>query len=176
MGNRMMEVSGYLLKTGIETATRRRTGLTSMFTDSVMVFPSEMGSKEKPEEISRKLDAIEQDLVALQCAQDRYNATVMVDNMGQKMTLSQAIKTVGGISRMEKLWEAAGTPKEDRYGSYASAERSTEGKEYKTYVVIPQDSMKRSEEYSKRRSALSRAIAEANGTKISMEVPAHLFD
>ena len=169
-----IEVTGYMIRTGIETATRHRDGLVSLFKNSTKKFSGE--EKDDLKAISKNLEQAELNLVELQVIQDLYNQAVVVNNPsfgGDRFTLSQAIKMVGGLSRMEKIWKDAGETTDRIYGRH---DQRVEGTEYATLAVPVKESTAISESFSKRKSTLSRLISEANGTKINMQVTDGLLE
>src|SRR5690606_25645250 len=74
-----------------------------------------------PDEILSEFIEAEDAIAKLQTEQLKYNLAVNVKINGSDVTLAEAIKKIGGIGRIEKIWKAASKPiKTGRYGHVES--------------------------------------------------------
>src|SRR5580698_4796879 len=99
-----MRVSGYAIREAIKQQERRRDAAANAFAGSLKKFPDE--NKEAPNQIMDAFAKAEISLAELQVAQMRYNLAVQVE-IGDKMSLAEAIKRVGGAGRIEKMWKSS---------------------------------------------------------------------
>ena len=89
---------------------------------AIQEFPNSLYAFEDDEKVSVNahaetfLDA-ERRIAQLQTLQSRYNLRVDISVFGEKMTLSEGIKRLGGAGRITKLWTSAAKDEgKDRYG------------------------------------------------------------
>jgi len=96
----------------------------------------------------------------------RYNLSVNVKVHEESMTLAEAIKRVGGVGRLEKLWRSVATPAESRYGYDDRRESSV-------VVAVPtvsqDDAAKKASQHTKLASSFRAAIAVGNGSELEVE-------
>ena len=111
-----MKVSGYKLREAIKQYELRRDTSAAMFEDTLKKFPNE--EKASPQTVVVAYQEAEIAVAKLMTAQMVYNLAISVDVLGEKMTLAEAIKRVGGAGRLEKMWRSAASGKrKDRYYS-----------------------------------------------------------
>lgn len=161
-----MDVTGFLLREAIRRYELRRRVAANQFDDSLTQFEGE--TKRSPESITEDFVAAERAIATLQAAQSRYNLLVEVDVLGEKMTLCEAVKRIGGAGRIEKMWRTAAGGKKDRYGyDRDEVRRADEVRANRTVSV--EDAMKRASRLASQASAIRAAIATGNGRALSTE-------
>lgn len=167
-----MKITGYMLREAIKQHELRRDTAARAFDGSLKVFPDE--EKDSPSTIVEQFLAAETAVAQLQVAQMRYNLAVTVEVTGQgtyagdKMTLAEAIKRVGGEGRVEKMWRSATGPKKDRYGGYDNDE--IDPTHIRARVVLKaSEAVKLASVAGKRAGALRAAIATANAREVEIE-------
>lgn len=156
-----MRVTGYKLREAIKQQELRKDALERVLEGALKVFPGE--EKPHPRAVIGQIAEAERAIAMLQTAQVRYNLTIDVEGV----PLSLAIKTLGGLARIEKLWRKTAGEKKDRYG-YQADERDPL-KHYAAEVVSPDESMRESLAAAKRTSELRASIASANA--VELDVP-----
>lgn len=110
-----MQITGYQLQAAIREATATRDLAASQWDASLYVFEGETGAS--PVEVMARFRVAEMRLAQLQELQQDYNSKVGVSVEGSMMTLSRAIKLVGGAGRAEKMWRTAAAGRKER-GAY----------------------------------------------------------
>jgi hypothetical protein len=157
-----MLVTGYALREAIKQWELRKDASNRVFEDSLKVFPGE--EKPHPSKLIEQYLAAEVAIAQLQTAQAQYNLMNTFDFEGRKITLCEAVKSLGGYSRVEKLWRtASGGGKKDHYGSSSDNERHPD-RIYAVQVVTPMQGVEQSTIAAKRASALRAGIATGNAT------------
>lgn len=161
-----MKVTGYKLQHTLRELTHQRDIAAGQFTESLYAFVDD--DKPNPVKLMETYRDCEDKIAKLQTAQQRYNLAVGVEVLGEKMTLSQAIKLVGGAGRAEKMWRscAKGTGT-DRY-SYRNNTRSKDEEQAKRQVSV-EDAMLYARKAAKFASALRMAIQVGNATEVEIE-------
>ena len=164
-----MKTTGYGLREAIKAQTLKRDTAADAFNGSLKKFPNE--DKETPQTIVDTFTKAERALVHLQVAQMRYNLAVTVEAGGVKMTLAEAIKSIGGAGRIEKMWKGSiGDTKRNPYGVDSEDTRNVDEKIVRaTRTVSAQDAVKLTTASGKRASTLRAAIAIANGKEVEIE-------
>lgn len=161
-----MQIDGYALREAIKQWDLRKGAAEEAFKSSLFKFKGE--EKDTPQQVVDSFLQAETAISKLQVAQMRYNLSVAVEVGGEKMTLAEAIKRVGGAGRAEKMWRSAG-PK-DRRSAYLmddgltrdpTQERATPTLDAKTSVGLAMQAGKRS-------GAFRATIATANATKVDI--------
>jgi hypothetical protein len=158
-----MLVTGYALREAIKQWELRKDAANRVFEDSLKVFPGE--DKPHPSKLIEQYLAAEVAIAQLQTAQAQYNLLVSFDFEERTMTLCEAVKSLGGYGRVEKLWRTASGGKKERYGSSSDDERDPE-KIYAVQVVKPMQGVEQSTIAAKRASALRAGIATGNATTV----------
>lgn len=171
-----MKVSGYQLREAIRQHELRRETAAAQFQGSLHAFADE--AKDSPEAVIKAMLDAESAIARLQVAQMRYNLAVMIDAKGEKMTLAEAIKLVGGVARAEKMYRGVAGPKKDRYGSYREEELERDGtKTFAKPTLTSPQAVKLAIQVGKRSSAIRASIATGNGVTVEIEnLDAALFE
>jgi hypothetical protein len=169
-----MKTTGYDLREAIKQHELRRDTAARGFNGALKKFPGE--EKQSPESIVEAFTAAEVAITTLQTAQMRYNLAVTVTASGKTMPLALAIKLVGGIARVEKMWRSVAGPKEDRYGY--SHDDVRDPNQLRAVPTVPAGTaLKLASAAAKRSSALRKAIAVGNATEVEIEgLDAALFE
>ena len=164
-----MKITGYKLREALKMLELKRDGLTRQFEGSLTAFPEEVERKRKPAELAEDLQKIEASIALHQAAQSEYNLKVEVSVEGEKMSLAQAVKTVGGVTRMIELWKSA-----DREISSSHERVRVRRKEdehvYAQPQVKPEEVLTFLEKAEKRAAALRGAIAHGNSEPVDIEL------
>lgn len=163
-----MKITGYGLREAIKQAELRRDTAAGAFSGSLKKFPDDE-AKETPEAIVDAFTRSERALAALQVAQMRYNLAVQVELVGEKLTLAEAIKRVGGAGRIEKMWKGAIGDSSSRRHSYEDPDERDTTKIRAVRTVTASDAMKYATVAGKRAGALRAAISVANGKEVEIE-------
>lgn len=163
-----MRVTGYQLREAIKAQSARRDFAAAQFADTLKVFPGE--TKPNPLEVMNQLTAAEYAVAMLQVAQMRYNLQVKIG----AATLAEAVKRIGGIARVEKMWRVVAAPKKDRYSLSERGERNAD-------TIVAHDAVSRDAAHAQAQvmarhaSTLRQEIAVANATVIEMDLDASLL-
>jgi hypothetical protein len=160
-----MKVSGYALREAIKQQELRKETAAGAFNGSLKAFPNE--EKEAPANVMAVFNDAENALVKLQVAQMRYNLMVTVDVGGASMTLAEAIKRLGPVGRIEKMWKSAIADPQRAYGYEEPTLDAS--KVYQQRTIPSKDAMKFTSDAGKQASALRAAIAVANGKEVEIE-------
>lgn len=168
-----MLVTGYALREAIKQWELHKDAANRVFDESLKIFPGEV--KPHPRELIAQYLAAEVAIAQLQTAQAQYNLLVRFDFEGRTMTLCEAVKSLGGYSRVEKLWRtASGGGKKDRYYAGSPDERDPT-KTYAIQVVTPMDGVHQSTIAARRASLLRAGIATGNATTCDIDVNPELL-
>jgi len=162
-----MRVTGYAIREAIKQWELRRDTAARAFDGSLKVFDEERGTKESPDQIIQAFLKAELAISKLQVAQARYNLWVLVDTPERMMSLSQAIKMVGGVARAEKMWRSATGPKKERYG-YSDDERDPNKIVAKPTITVAH-AVAQATLLGKRAGSFRAAIAVANAKELEIE-------
>ena len=108
-----MKVTGYKLQHALRELAHTSVIAAGQFDDSLTVFPDE--KKPHPTKVMDDFQEAESKIARLQTFQAAYNLRVTVKVEGHTMTLSQAVKLVGGAGRIEKMWRSVAAPAKDIY-------------------------------------------------------------
>jgi len=166
-----MQLTGYTFKEAIKMAILELTTVRSTFDESLQAFAGE--ERQDPVEIAKRIEELEGQIAQLQTAQAEYNLTVTVevkgiDGVKVSMSLGAAIRLVGGMGRLAKMWRNAASGKSvDRWdrGRQQTRNKDTE---------VAQPTMKRADalvlakSYSKFAAALGNAISVGNTTRLDI--------
>lgn len=169
-----MKITGYRLREAIKMHELRRNTWAGQFTDSLIKFKDD--DKTHPQVISKNFLAEEEAVARLQAVQARYNLAIMVSILGQKMSLCEAVKRVGGAGRVEGMWRQAAGGKKERYGYGNDNERDPSKERAQPQMTI-NEITKEAHLASKFAGALRSAIATANTQELEIEdLDASLFE
>lgn len=175
-----MKVTGYALREALRKWQLKRETAAGQFADTLFEFPTARGKKPKPHEIAEKVDRAERAIAALQTAQALYNASVWVTLpfYGESVQLTRAIKLIGALGRVEKLWRIAATGKRDKYASFRSDDpkRLKEGEMLAEPTITPEEAAKSVEGYASQLGAIRQVVAVANATEITIDLEPGLIE
>ena len=161
-----MKTTGYTLREAIKQAELRRDTAANAFNGSLKKFPDE--EKETPQSIVDTFTKAEKALVSLQVAQMRYNLAIQVEVNGEKMSLAEAIKRVGGAGRIEKMWKGAiAEPTKRGYMEDIDERDTTKIRAVRTIPAA--EAMKLATTSGKKSGSLRAAISVANGKEVELE-------
>lgn len=167
-----MKVTGYALREAIKIHDLQRSATASQFDGSLHAFEGE--SKDNPKDVVRMYLDSERAIAALQTAQAEYNLRVKVnvknlEGKDESMTLSEAIKCIGGIARCEKMWRSAASPKSDKY-SYRNDDLVRDAGQVRAQPTVTQrEALGNATKMAKFAGAVRAAIATANATELDIE-------
>lgn len=162
-----MNVTGFLIREAIKRWELRRDAAAAQFDDSLTKFKEE--EKQHPTDVSAAVELAEQAVARLETAQTKYNMTVMVEVQGKKMTLCEAIKRLGGASRVEKMWRKAATPAKGRYDYLTPTTERDPTKDRAVATMLKKDMVDRANKAAVVTGSLRAAIAKGNGTEVAPE-------
>ena len=163
-----MKTSGYALREAIKQHELRRDTAAKLFNTSLKTFPGEKKDETPQALVTRFLNA-ETAIALLQTAQAKYNLRVTFDVLSPstRMTLSEAIKRIGGIARVEKMWRsAAGPGKESLYADHDVRDPT---QVRSTPTISINEIVKLATQAGKQAGQLRAAIATANAREVEIE-------
>lgn len=167
-----MKITGYRLQHALRELAHARDIAAGQFADSLVAFPGE--AKARPADAMVSFQKAEDRIARIQTIQGDYNLRVKVVAAEQRMSLSEAVKRVGGAGRAEKMWRDCASPKKDKYG-YDRMERDKDAIVALRTVPV-EDAAQSAKEAAKWASALREAIQVGNATEIEFEVEDNLFE
>jgi hypothetical protein len=161
-----MKVTGYQLREAIRRHELRRDAAATQFNESLWRFEDE--DKISPDDLHTLFVEAEKTIGVLQVGQMRYNRAVALNVTGEKMTLAEGVKRIGGAGRIEKMWrESVG--KKDRYGRDPSDRTRSSDTQHVVRALSVKECMDRTSRTAKFAGALRAAIAEANSREVEVE-------
>ncbi len=163
-----MKITGYKLKELIKQAEMVRDTVASHFDDSLHKFEGD-ATKATPQEIVDKFRRADLALAQIQAVQAQYNLAVEVTVLGEKMTLLDAVKRVGGAGRIEKMWRSASGTKKDRYAYRDELTRDKDTIRAKR-TISKGAALELAQQAAKVAGALRAAIAEGNSREVELDV------
>lgn len=170
-----MKVTGYQLREAIKQHTLKRDSLASSFNGTLKVFPGIDFVKDAPAVVMDEFLAAELAVTKLQVAQMQYNLAVRVTVLGERMTLAEAIKRVGGPARAEKMWRSVAAPKRESY--YRDDDELDKTKVRAIPTISAKDSIKLAQAAAKQAGAFRAAIAIGNAEEILLDdLSSELFE
>lgn len=164
-----MKVTGYKIREALRKWQLKRETAAVQFHGTLLVFPGE--EKPAPASIVRAVTEAETRIAALQTAQTIYNTRVLVQFEGRTITLLEAIKLVGALGRVEKLWRVAAVGKKDKYAHYRSDDpgRLKEGEILAKRALTHEEAAAHVEAIAARLGALRETIAVANANVVTLQ-------
>lgn len=160
-----MQVTGYQLREAIKRWEMRKDTTAKQWDDALWTFEGE--KKTTPTDLADQYSTADANIALLQTAQTRYNLLVAVKVQGKDLSLSEAVKRVGGAGRLEKMWRSFATNNgRDRY-SRLDNERKKDS-EYAKRTVTAAECLKKATVAAQYAGALRAAIAEGNSSKVDM--------
>ena len=160
-GKSTMKTNGYKLRDALKYQVMRRDAATQEFNSSLKIFPGEQ--KDTPQQIVQELLLSEKAISELQVAQIRYNLAVIVNVLGESMTLADAIKRVGGIARAEKLWRTVTPEKRGLWDDEIDPSKTRSEP-----TISPKEALKLAQGAAKHSGAFRAAIAAGNGQELEI--------
>lgn len=162
-----MKMTGFGIREALRRWQLKRDTANSLFDGSLRKFADD--EKEHPQEIMKAFALADVAIAKLQTAQQLYNLTVLVDVQGNTMTLSEAVKLIGGVGRMEKMWRSGVAPKRERYALREDEVRKDD--EVRSVQVMKTSEMlSEAERAARLASALRFAIAQGNIQEVDLKV------
>lgn len=160
-----MKANGFLLREAIRRWELRRDTAINQFEDSLKKFPNE--EKPHPTAIAAEFLKCEGAIAKIQAAQARYNLSVEIAVGEEKMSLTEAVKRLGGAGRMEKLWRAAaGAGKKNESHSFYDTDTRDPDKIRAARTISLDDALKEARKASAYASALRAGLAKGNSSEI----------
>lgn len=167
-----MKITGYKFQHTLRELGHARDIAAGQFDDSLKVFPGE--TKPSPDAVMTAYMDAEAKIAKLQTAQAQYNLTVQVKVLDKRMSLSEAVKQVGGAGRAEKMWRSVAAPKKDRYAMDYDTRDPDVLVSQRTISV--EAAALRAKDAARWASALREAIQVGNATVVEIELDAGLFE
>lgn len=173
-----MKITGYMLRAALKRWELTRNAAVKKFPDVLHKFPDE--NKISPEVVAKSIEDAEAAIARLQAIQVLYNASVQVEVKDSAMSLAEAVKRVGGATRMEKMWKGAAGLETSAHGRYhnpfgAVAQTRVMGHIVQERTLSEEDAAVQATKAANYLGALQEAIASGNGQKLDMEVDHLLF-
>lgn len=165
-----MKVSGYMIREALKGHDLKRTLAATQFESTLYAFEGE--KKAAPMDVYTAFSVAERAIAKLQYAQTMVNVKVQVDVLGERMSLCEAIKRVGGASRAEKMWRKAAGEKDKKprfYGDDTDATVRKANETRATATVSAESAVAQAQLVAKYTSALRVAIAGANAQEVEIE-------
>jgi|APSaa5957512576_1039674.scaffolds.fasta_scaffold11049_2 hypothetical protein len=167
-----MKVTGHEIINRLKELKAERSLLNDTFPTTLMQFPSDLeeDGAVKPGVIVDRIAGLELGIVKLQHAQSRYGAMVNLVFEGEPMPLIRAVKLLGGIERVEKLWRSASQAKVGRRNMYDDSPKQRELSkgvfETQARVVPAEVALKKAQKAGRRTSTLRGLIAAGNARAV----------
>jgi hypothetical protein len=173
------EVNGYQLREALKRWKVRKDVADKQFKDCLYGFKDDEAGKPTPQAVAENYQKADFAIAKIQELQQAFNAQTQIEVGGKRMTLSLAIKLVGGAGRLENMWRSAATDtgRETRYGYDRQMSRKAD-EEYARRRVKVEEAIKHSDQAAQYAASLRSAIATANSKTINVpaDVPAELFE
>lgn len=161
-----MKVTGYQIREAIKRWTLRRDTASKQFNDSLWQFKGEDSDPNfVPSTIAEYFDVADMNIALLETLQQAYNLRISFEVGGNMMTLSTAVKRVGGAGRLDKMWRSAATSNgTDRWGSRTMTRQ--QGEIAATRMVATGTALELADKAAAYAGKLRAAIAMANATVV----------
>jgi len=165
-----MKVTGFLLRGAIKRWELRRETMRGLFAGSIHIYGDQ--EKETPMAISEKIREAEFAIAGIQMIQSGYNLRVKVRVGDEDMSLCEAVKRIGGASRLEKMWKDVVIERDDRY------DRTSRNSdlEYAKRAISEKDALDEAMRVSDYAAGLRAAVAVANAAVLEFDVSPNLFE
>jgi len=170
----MVKVNGFRLQHRIRELSNMRDVYTKQFSEGRYSFPGE--EKRTPVAAMKFLGDTERQIVELQVAQAEFNTRVRVSVDGMDVPLMYAIKMLGSLGRMEKMWRSASKGDGERYRYNDFEKERDKDKIYAVSSMTMEEYAAKSREAGARASRYREAIAMGNATALEMDVDPGLFE
>lgn len=156
-----MKITGYQLREAIRAWELKKSAAEQLVPISLTYFKGE--PVPDPKSLIEQIADAEQKIAQLETVQTAYNLSVMVTVLEKKMTLTEAIKAVGGAGRVEKLWRMAVKGDNQRDRGYGYQEnRKEKDTEIAQRAITVEAAMKSAHEAAKYAGAVRASIAQGN--------------
>lgn len=165
-----VQATGIDLQAAISFWEKKRDLAKLEFGDSFEKYPSE--SKPTPDSVMMNFLTAEEAVAALQSALVAYNQMIQVEIGGDSMTLTNAIKLVGGAGRAEAMWRDAAKPRRNPYADMALDNDKTYPHPTMTLAAIQE----RATSAAKYAAQLRRAISAASATRMLVTLDPKLLE
>lgn len=159
-----MKTTGYGLREAIKFHKLRSEEAASSFDSTLKVFSGD--TKEAPQAVVERYLAAETAVSRLQTAQAELNLLVKVTVDGDTITLSEAIKRIGGLGRAEKMWRSVASPKKDRYSTFEDTRDST--REHAKSTITTTEASALASKVAKTAGRFRAAISTANTVEVDI--------
>lgn len=154
-----MQVNGVQIKEAMSQWRLEKDTAAKQFNQSLFAFDGE--EKVPVGELGERFHKADRNLALLEELQQLYNLNTTVRVGSETMTLSLAVKLVGGAGRLEKMWRSAATDDGlDRYSSRQTSRNRDE--EFATRQISVDDCWSKSRQSTKHASQLRAAISTGN--------------
>jgi len=167
-----MKTTGYELREALKRWKLKRDVAQAAFPKSLKTFEGQ--DKRSPEDLASELLVAEAAIAKLQATQDSYNTIVSFEVGGEQMSLCYAIKHLGGLVRVEKLWRDVAVKGEDTRFSYTEPTRLKDH-EYARDTVTPESAAQQALEIGKVIADLRVAISKGNAVEVETDCDEALF-
>ena len=168
-----MKVTGYKIQHKHKELEQLKEVAAQQFNDNIMQFESQNEKMELPE-VFANYTSLEKRIARLQAAQCLYNLSVDVSVLGERMTLLEAVKLVGGAGRSEKMWKDVVKGNKTRHHGYGEQTRSKD-QEYAVRSVSINDAVGFAQQATKIAGALREAIQVGNANEVELDLDESLF-
>lgn len=175
-----MKVNGNTLREAIHRWEMRREALIRQFNPSFFAKPSAIAAKNatQPETVAKDYIRCEEAIAKLQAIQAKYNVDTTVsfevEGKQHRMSLSEAVKRIGGAGRLENLWRQASLQAEDQYETQRMM-YSDKNMEWPVRTMAIKDIVDRATSASLFTGALRGAIAVGNTREMDFDINPELF-
>lgn len=172
-----MQVNGFQIREAIKHWTLKREMAVKVFNDAGFTFDGE--NKTHPVEAAEAVRNSDEAVARLETFQQQFNSSISVEFNGKPIKLSQAVKMIAGVGRLENLWKTyagkglSGTDHHRGYGEALAVVRKADEVHAKRVMPLA-DCVAKAAQFAKQQAALRALISSANGTQIA--VPEDLMD
>lgn len=173
-----MKITGYKLREAIKEWSLKKELAEESFNDALFAFKDE---EKDALEFINLYEKAENAIVKLQNVQVQYNNTIQVSvnyygNNVEKMSLALAVKEIGGIGRVAKLWRQAKKAKAV-CSTYLGESRliRKDDEEVAKKTISDAVCAEQLTAQIKKENKLRAAIAAANAVEINLDLDAGLF-
>lgn len=168
-----MKLTGYQLREAIRAQRLRRETASKLFSDSLWLFD---GQPSRTKEYFDEFEAADHAVATLEAVQQTYTDRVPVTVHGKSISLTMAVKLIGGAGRAEKMWRDSATDK--NADPYSRGPTRTRDKDtvYANRSVTTEFAVKLAHHYGKQASGLRAAIASGNMMEVESNKLTELSD
>lgn len=162
-------LTGVQIRERIRAEELRRDLSATEFPTSLYAFEDDDKSLSPAQHAENFLDA-ERKVAQLQTLQTRYNLLVQLNVLGEKMSLAEAVKRLGGAGRLTKMWTSAAKDEgKDRYGYGSDRLTRDKSQERARRQVTKQACAEAAGKAARFAGELRAAVARGNGTPIDFD-------